>query len=1362
MNGPLAGRAKRMGKNNKNNKNNKATLDLSEVLSAIDRTALEMITSGLPLPGVLDGLTRTIEARCPGQLCSILLLDPSRKTLRHAAAPSLPDSYTQAIDGASIGSCAGSCGTAAYRGEPVIVEDIASDPLWSDYRELALRHGLRACWSTPIICKEGQVQGTFAAYYREPRSPSPRDLQVIERATHLAAIAIERQRAETERQVISEIIQGVNVSANLDECLQLIHRSLKKALYAENYFVALYDRKSGMFNFPFFVDQFDAAPPRENLERSCTAYIFRTGRPMLIPQDVFEQLAEEDEVDLVGTPSPAWLGVPLKTPKETIGVLVLQHYEDRNAYTARDLEFLASVGAEIATAIDRRRAEEEVRAAEMKLRTLVEQLPAITYIAELGAAGRWTTVYISPQVQSSLGVSPREWMADPESWVKRLHPEDRDRVLGEEERTQRKGEPFHSEYRMVTHEGRVQWFHDEATVIRGPDGQPSGLLGVVHDITERKRLEQTLRMTQFSVDSASDAIFWLRSDSSFAYVNDAACQLLGYSRAELLALNASGVNPVHSQTAWPTYWAELQQRRKLTFEATLRAKDGRSIPVEISANYMTFEGQEQNCSFVRDFSERKRAEEEIRNSAARITSILESITDAFFTLDKDWRFAYVNQQAEHLLQRSGKELLGKNIWQEFSPAVGSTFDQEYHRAAEQRSAVHFEEFYEPLATWFEVHAYPSSEGLSVYFRDISERKRVEEHLRLQSAALESAANSMVLTDREGAILWVNPAFTRLTGYTAQEALGRNPRILKSGVHPKSFYEEMWNTILGGRVWHGEVINQRKDGCRFTVESTITPVLNEGGEVNHFLNISQDVTERKLAEATVDRLKRQNELILNSVGEGIFGLDLQGRTMFVNAAAARMMGCTAEELIGRPMHESLHHSKPDGTPYPVEDCPVHATLRDGASHHVDNEVFWKKDGPNFPVEYTSTPIRDERDELLGAVVVFEDVAKQRLLETQLRQAQKMEAVGQLAGGVAHDFNNLIGVILGYSEIILDRPDADEKLLKQAEQIQKAGRSAASLTRQLLAFSRKQVLEPRVVDVNAILGDISKMLQRLIGEDIRLVTVAGSKLGQVKVDPGQMEQVVLNLAVNARDAMPRGGVLTIETANVVLDEEYVRQHPVSVAGRYVMLGVSDTGVGMNAETQSHIFEPFFTTKEQGKGTGLGLATVYGIVKQSGGYIWVYSEVGVGTTFKIYLPQVEEKSEPAQLKGKEKVTRLLQGTETIVLVEDAEGLREFVRESLESRGYTVLTATSAQEAIRLVEQSPEAIHLLLTDVVMPGMDGRALAEHLRPLRPGMRVLYMSGYTDDALGQHGMLAPGIALLQKPFTVQALSSKVRDVLDAA
>jgi two-component system cell cycle sensor histidine kinase/response regulator CckA len=668
----------------------------------------------------------------------------------------------------------------------------------------------------------------------------------------------ERKRSELERQVTTEIIHSVNVTDNLDDLLKMIHGALRKVLYAENCFVALYEPSTAMFHFPFFVDRYDAAPPPQKVGRSCTAYVYYTGRAMLIPQSMFDRLAEEGEVELVGTPSPSWLGVPLRTPAATIGVLVVQHYEDENAYTERDLEFLSSVGGQIALAIDRKRADARVRESEARLRVLVEQLPAVLW-----------------------------------------------------------------------------------------------------------------------------------------------------------------------------------------------------------------------------------------------------------TVDKDLRFT------------------------------------------------------------------------------------------------------------------------------------------------------------------------------------------------------------------------------SCVGAGLTRLGLK-----------------LNQVVGMPLFEYFETA--DQT-----FLPIAAHRRAVAGEPVTFHVEWK--GGSYACH--AEPLRDAEGRVHGAICMSLDVTDRKQLEEQLRQAQKMEAVGRLAGGIAHDFNNLLMVIQGYADLLLDRLPEGDALRRNAEQIQMAGQRATSLTRQLLAFSRKQMLAPKILNVHSVVSDMEKILRRLIGEDIQLETAAPADLWLVKADRSQIEQVIMNLAVNARDAMPTGGRLTIETGNVELDASFTHHSVVLAPGKYVMLAVTDNGCGMDAKTQAHIFEPFFTTKEKGKGTGLGLATVYGIVKQSGGYVWVYSEPGRGTSFKIYLPRIEEEAYQPAKERQPQSKAVQRGSETVLLVEDEDGVRQLAREYLEASGYTVIEAADGHAALELAARTAGPIHLLMTDVVMPGVSGRELAERVEKLRPGIKVLYMSGYTDQAVVHHGILESDAVLLQKPFTLATLAEKLREIL---
>ena len=512
-------------------------------------------------------------------------------------------------------------------------------------------------------------------------------------------------------------------------------------------------------------------------------------------------------------------------------------------------------------------------------------------------------------------------------------------------------------------------------------------------------------------------------------------------------------------------------------------------------------------------------------------------------------------------------------------------------------------------------------------------------------------------------------------------------------------------------------------------------------------------ERRRAEAALREAEAGYSTLVEQAPVGIYRSNPAGRFLSANRALACILGYDSPaELLGLDMTRDVY-----------ADPAERQRLLDRDSYtereYDEVEATWKrKDGRRLTVQLSVRAVRDGSGDVEYYETFVRDVTEQRRLEGQLLQAQKMEAVGRLAGGVAHDFNNLLTVILSYSDLLLE--DLPPEIPDRADvaEIRKAAVAASSLTRQLLAFSRQQVLEPRVLDVNTVVASTEKLLTRLLGEDVSLTTTLAAALGAVKVDPGQLEQIIMNLAVNARDAMPRGGRLSIETANVEMDESYVHGHPLARPGHYVMLAVSDTGTGMDAATQARIFEPFFTTKEAGKGTGLGLATVYGIVRQSSGFIWVYSEPGHGTSFKIYLPRVDEPVSPAGAPA----PQVVGGSETVLVVEDVAAVRAVTRQMLERQGYCVLEAANGATALSLARQHQSAIHLLVTDVVMPEVSGRELADQLVQLRPDMRVLFMSGYTDDAVVRHGILQEGIAYLQKPFTPDTLARKVRAVLDGS
>ncbi|OGP69499.1 MAG: hypothetical protein A2Y80_06060 [Deltaproteobacteria bacterium RBG_13_58_19] len=639
-------------------------------------------------------------------------------------------------------------------------------------------------------------------------------------------------------------------------------------------------------------------------------------------------------------------------------------------------------------------------------------------------------------------------------------------------------------------------------------------------------------------------------------------------------------------------------------------------------------------------------------------------------------------------------------------------------------------------------------------QDVTEHRRADEALkkaeREKDLILTSISEYVICLNLHQRVIWANWAISEAVGLTPDEVVGRYCYELWQGNGQPCRNCPVVETIKTGQAQEGEVL--APDGGIWHARAY--PVRDARGNLFGVVEVARDITQRKKAEEAWRQSEERYRVLIQNLPVGIYRNTPEpaGRFILANPAMARMFGCNSIE-------EFLE--------LPVADLYAEPADRQAFSHKLVSQGqvcgeelrLKKKDGTPLWGAVTANLVRQESGEVAYFDGMIEDITEHKRLEEQFRQSQKMEAVGRLAGGVAHDFNNLLTTIMGYSQFLLMGLSDGDPLRRDVEEIIKAGDLATALTHQLLAFSRRQVLEPQVLDLKVVITNLEKMLCRLIGEDIDLVTLCDPEIGRVMADPGQIEQVLMNLAVNARDAMPQGGKLTIETANVVLDENYAQSHLGVKTGPYVMLAVSDNGCGMDGETRSRIFEPFFTTKEVGKGTGLGLSTVYGIIRQSGGHIEVYSEPGQGTSLKIYLPQFDRDLEAVP----ESVLPLeyLQGSETILLVEDDEVVRKMVHKLLERSGYSVLEVRKGSDALQVCEGHAGPIHLMITDVVMPGISGPDLAERLAALRPEMHVLFMSGYAQDAVVHHGILDRGIAFLQKPFRADVLVRKVRQVLDS-
>ncbi len=648
----------------------------------------------------------------------------------------------------------------------------------------------------------------------------------------------------------------------------------------------------------------------------------------------------------------------------------------------------------------------------------------------------------------------------------------------------------------------------------------------------------------------------------------------------------------------------------------------------------------------------------------------------------------------------------------------------------------------------QAHIFGERKARVVLAVDVTERLAAERAVRHLAAIVEGSHEAIIGRTLDGVVTSWNGGAEELFGYRAEEMIGRSVAL----VHRDGDSElaPINDRARAGERVEFEAVRRHKDGSLIDVFSTVSPIVDAEGVIIGASSISRGIGERKRAEAAIRRSEARYRDLFENATDLIATVDLDSRLTAVNESFVRTLGYSREELMGT----SLRDLVPVEWHEQLERARVRK-IGESLDATIYEHEFLAKNGTRIPVEVASRVI-EEDGRPVGVEAICRDISERRNLEAQLRQAQRLEAIGQLAGGVAHDFNNLLTVISGYAEELLEEGDPESR--GELSEIAAAAERATVLTRQLLAFSRRQVLQPRIVDLNEVVGGIMPMLTRLIGEDIDLVASLDPSLRLVRADPTQIEQVILNLAINARDAMPTGGRLTIETSNAYLDENYTAEHADVHPGPHAILAVTDSGIGMDADTAARIFEPFFTTKGPGNGTGLGLSTVYGIMKQSGGNVWVYSEPGKGSTFKVYLP-ADATAQAASPSHTEHIS-VPQGAETILVVEDEEQVRVLTANLLRKRGYTVIATGSGSEALAIATEKRDRIDLLLTDLVMPEMSGPELASQITTINPDLRVLFMSGYADEAVTRHGRLEAGSAFIEKPFSSAGLARKVRDVLD--
>jgi PAS domain S-box-containing protein len=1000
---------------------------------------------------------------------------------------------------------------------------------------------------------------------------------------------------------------------------------------------------------------------------------------------------------------------------------------------------------------------------EERYRLLVENLPDVAWTTD--SAGH--TVYASPQVEDICGFTSEEVIKGGDDIrFGRIHPDDRDSVRSAFERMLRGGGAFDLTYRIQHKNGSWVWLHDRAFARSTKEGTRYAH-GIFQDITAHKEAEKDLLMKKAAVSSSLNAIAFGDEDGLITYVNASFLQQWGYdSEDEVVGRPATEFWRLPDEASAAI--AGLHDQGGWSGELTARRKDGSQFMVQLTASMVRDESGKPLCLMVwfLNITERKKAE----NERAAAERMLRELIDAapfgahMYELREDNALVFIgaNRAADRILGIPNAQFAGKTIEEAFPPLKNTGVPDAYRAVAaggemfEQEQLAYQDQH---ISGVFEVIATPLGKNrMATFFRDITERKKAEDALRREKnktdAILAAVGDGISIQDRNYRVLYQNDAHKGIVGdhkgdfcYAAYQHRGDVCRECPIAL-----------AFRDGQVHTVERTVTSEKGTIY-VEVTASPLRDADGTIIAGIEVVRNITQRRRAEEDRHRSHEQAQLLIDRMPVGCIMWDAGVRVALWNPMAETIFGYSAQEALGRHAHDLI---VPEEAQAPLRAVWDRLLAGDQTAHSVSTNST--RDGRKIQCEWYNTPLHDAAGHMSFVLSMAMDVTdrqnaehERRKLESQLLQSQKMEAIGLLAGGVAHDFNNILSAILGYASILQMKMPADDPLKPNVEQVLAASQRAATLTQSLLAFSRKQIINPQPLLVNESIRKIEKLLRRIIGEDIEFKTVYADPDMTILMDAGQLEQVIINLATNARDAMPRGGNMTLETCTTLIADNFIKQHGYGKSGTYTMILVSDTGSGMDEKTRERIFEPFFTTKELGKGTGLGLSTAYGIVKQNNGYLTCYSEPGIGTTFRVYLPIVADRGRQAPAAAPVPAGR---GTETVLVAEDDQTMRDLFRSLLQDHGYSVLLAADGEEAVAQFRAAAGRVQLLVLDVVMPKKNGKEVFDEIRRVQPGIKALFTSGYTADILDRKGIEHEGLNFLSKPVLPSEFLKKVRDVLD--